>query len=435
MWIARVVFGILVVLVLAAGAFFLWSRRPEIAAIDPSRRPAFDRALVAKGAQLAAIGDCDVCHTVPGGPAYAGSRPIPTPFGTIYSTNLTPDPETGIGSWPEEAFRRAMREGVARDGTYLYPAFPYDHYAKVGDDDLHALYGFIMTRTPVRSQAPSNALPFPLNIRRIVAVWDALYLDPTPFRPEPNQSGEWNRGAYLVAGLGHCGGCHAPRNLLGAEEKDKGLAGGEAEGWYAPALNAASPAPVPWDAQHLAAYLHQGWDTVHGAAAGPMAPVASDTSQADEQDVRAMSVYVASLQGEIPPERRKRADELLAKVSQPEVPPVDVRADDVGAIIFAGGCASCHVGGPSLVPPRGIDLALSTAISAPDPSNAIFILLDGIQPPAEQRGPWMPRFDGAFTDAQMAALLGYVRAHYSDRPAWNDLERRIRSIRQGKERS
>jgi mono/diheme cytochrome c family protein len=435
MRIVRLLVGALFVLAIAVGGFLLWSRRPEFPTIEAARRPGFDRALVAKGAQLAAIGNCGVCHTVPGGPAYSGGRPIPTPFGTVYSTNITSDPQTGIGSWSEEAFRRAMREGIARDGSYLYPAFPYDHYVKLGDGDIHALYAFIMTRSPVESRPPPNELPFPLSVRRIVALWDLLYLDTAPFRPDSNQPAQWNRGAYLVEGLGHCGDCHTPSNFLGAEESGKSPAGGEAEGWYAPALNAASTAPVPWDAQHLFAYLHQGWDVEHGAAAGPMQPVSNDLPRAEQRDVEAISIYIASLQGPVSPERRQRADELLACAIRPEVLPVDEETSDVAATIFAGACASCHAGGPSMAPPRGIDLALSSALKIADPSNAIFIILDGVHPPEGQRGPLMPRFDSAFTDGQMAALLGYLRARYGDQPAWDNLGARIREVRRSRERS
>ncbi len=435
MRMARLLFGTLVVLALALGGFFLLSNHPEITAIDASSRPAFDKTLVVEGAQLAAIGNCDVCHSAPGGPAYAGSRAIPTPFGTVYSANITPDPETGIGSWSEQAFWRAMREGVSRQGYNLYPAFPYDHYAKLSDSDIRALYAFVMTRIPVESRPPANALPFPLNIRRTLTIWNLLFLDTAPFDPDPKQTARWNRGAYLVYGLGHCGDCHTPRNFLGAEKSGRALAGGVSEGWQAPAVNAESPAPVPWDAQHFFVYLHQGWDAEHGAAAGPMQPVTDDLSRAGEQDVRAMATYLASLQGQISPERRQRIDELLARASHHEVLLANEHPGSLGATIFAGACANCHAGGPSLVPPRGIDLALSSAVNAPDPRNAILIILHGIQPGEGQRGPLMPSFDNAFTDGQIAALLGYVRENYSDQPAWDNLEARIRDIRHGEERS
>ena len=239
--------AIAVVLVLATGGLALWSREPVIAGVEPPPRSAFDPALIENGARLAAIGNCHICHTIPGGADYAGNRPIATPFGTVASTNITPAPGSGIGRWSESAFRCAMRQGVSRRGHHLYPAFPYDHYARLDDADLHALYAFIMTRRPVETSTPVNALAFPLDQRWLMAFWNLLFLDSKPFRPDPQHTAEWNRGAYLVLGLGHCGGCHTPRNLGGAEKTGQALGGGEAEGWRAPALNANSPAPVPWN--------------------------------------------------------------------------------------------------------------------------------------------------------------------------------------------
>src|ERR1700693_297202 len=313
MRILRILLALVVLLILAVGGFVLWSHEAEIAAIEPPPSSAFDRRLVENGAQLAAIGNCNVCHTVPGGPAHAGSRPIPTPFGTIYSTNITPDPDSGIGRWSEDAFRRAMREGIARDGRHLYPALPYDHSVRASNEDIRALYAFAMTRAPVTSRAPRNSLPFPLNQRWPLVFWNLLYLDEMPYRPDPRQSAQWNRGAYLVEGVGHCGDCHPPRSLLGAERGGLALDGGEAEGWSAPALNAASSAPAPWDAAHLFTYLRQGWDPEPGAAAGPMQPIVEDLANADETDVRAIAAYIAAQVGEPSPERRRRADALLAQ--------------------------------------------------------------------------------------------------------------------------
>ena len=431
----RMLLVIAILVIAGVGGFVLWSQRSEIPPVAPPKRADFAPGLIDKGAQLAAIGNCVVCHTVPGGPAYAGGRPIPTPFGTLYSTNITPDPDTGIGGWSETAFRRAMREGIARDGRHLYPAFPYDHYTHTSDDDIQALYAFVMTRPAVSRRAQANALPFPVDQRRVLAAWNLLYLDQTPFRPDPNQSAEWNRGRYLVAALGHCGDCHTPRNLLGAEKSGSVLSGGEAEGWSAPALNAASPAPVPWDAAHLFTYLRQGWDSEHGGAAGPMQPIVAELAKADESDVRAIAVYIAAQIGAASPERRQQAGRLLAQVRAATQPEPPNPGEETGAAVFAGACAECHIGGPGMAPPHGIDLRLSTAIAEAGPRDAIFVILDGIRPSEGLPGPWMPRFDGAFTDAQLAGLLAYLRAHYGHGPAWTDLEHRVHEIRQSKERS
>src|SRR4029453_7871541 len=243
--------------------------------------------------------NCNVCHTADGGAAYAGGRPLKTPYGTIYSTNITPEPATGIGQWSEAAFLRAMREGVARDGRHLYPAFPYDHFARMSNEDIQAIYAYIMTRPPVRAEIPSNELRFPFNIRMLVAGWKALYHRPGAFQPDSAQSAEWNRGAYLVQGAGHCSACHTPRNVLGAEERRRYLAGGEAEGWHAPALNTASPAPAPWTVETLYEYLRQGIAEKHAVAAGPMSPVVQNLAIVSQQDVRAMAVYIASYAAQV----------------------------------------------------------------------------------------------------------------------------------------
>jgi mono/diheme cytochrome c family protein len=433
--VLRLLSIVVILLIVAAAGFVLWSRRPEIAAIEPPSRQAFSREQIEKGAELAAVGDCNICHTASGGAAYAGGRPIPTPFGTIYSTNITPDPETGIGRWSQAAFRRAMREGIARDGRHLYPAFPYDHFARATDDDLNALYAFVMTRQPVASQAPANRLRFPFNQRWLLAFWDLLYLDTNRAEADPKHDAQWNRGAYLVEGLGHCGDCHTPRNRLGAEKSGLALAGGEAEGWLAPALNGASPAPSPWDKAQIAAYLRQGWANGHGAAAGPMKPVTSDLAKANESDVEAIAAYIADQMAAPSADGRTRSDALLADVTKATSPAKPSSGEELGATIFVGACAACHIGSTAIAPPRGIDLALSTVFSERDPRDAIFIVLDGIRPPDGQPGPWMPRFDGAFTDAQVAALLNYLRAHYGTGPAWPNLEQRVRDVRESKERS
>jgi mono/diheme cytochrome c family protein len=433
--VLRLLSIVVILLIVAAAGFALWSRRPEIAAIEPPPSQVFSRQQIEKGAELAALGDCNICHTVSGAAAYAGGRPMPTPFGTIYSTNITPDPQTGIGRWSEEAFRRAMREGIARDGRHLYPAFPYDHFTHARDDDLNALYAFVMTRQPVANPPQDDRLSFPFNQRWLLAFWNLFYLDTTRIEPDPRHDAQWNRGAYLVEGLGHCGDCHTPRNLLGAEESGLALAGGEAEGWSAPALNTASPAPTPWDKAQIAAYLRQGWVDGHGAAAGPMKPVTSDLAKANESDVEAIAAYLVDQMETPSADSGLRSKALLAEISKETSPAKPNTGEELGATIFAGACAACHLGSTAVAPPRGIDLALSTVLSANGPRDAIFIVLDGIRSPDGQPGPWMPRFDGAFTDAQLAAVLNYLRAHYGQGPVWTNLEQQVHDIRESKERS
>ncbi|KGM30007.1 c-type cytochrome, partial [Inquilinus limosus] len=179
---------------------------------DPS---AYSAETIERGRQLAALGDCAVCHTGPDGVVNAGGHAMVTPFGTVISTNITPDPETGIGAWSYTAFERAMRQGISRDGHHLYPAFPYPHFTRIADADMQALYAYLMAQPAVRSTPPKTALPFPLNLRPLMAGWNALFLRQGELRPEPAQSAEWNRGRYLVEGLGHCSACHSPRNAAG----------------------------------------------------------------------------------------------------------------------------------------------------------------------------------------------------------------------------
>jgi mono/diheme cytochrome c family protein len=421
----RVVYGLAGVLVALAAGFFAWAWYPEIAAVAPPARASFDQGLIEKGALLAKIGNCSICHTAAGGRPFAGGRPLATPFGTIYSTNITPDAQTGIGAWPEAAFTRAMRRGVDRAGRHLYPAFPYPHFTKLTDDDIKALYAFQMTREPVSARAPENKLPFPLDIRLTVAGWNLLFLERGVFRPDPAQSEAWNRGAYLVEALADCGGCHTPRNSLGAEKKDRNLGGGTSEGWDAYALNAASPAPVPWNAERMFTYLHHTFDDVHGAAAGLMAPVAHNLARASEQDVQAMVTYVMSIAGTPTPARQVKAAEAVARAKRPIAETVNAsRPGSIGAAIYAGACAQCHETG------RGVALALSTAVAGPTPRNLIHILLQGIHPAEGEPGPLMPAFAGALTEAQMVAVITFVRANFSDQPAWPGVENDIRRIQQ-----
>jgi mono/diheme cytochrome c family protein len=234
-------------LVLAAAAGFAFlAYQPEIAAVARPDPASIDKALVERGRVLANYGDCTACHTRPDGPPFAGNLPLKTPFGTIYTSNITPDAETGIGTWSKEAFRRSMKDGVDRRGHHLYPAFPYDHFTKVKDADIDAIYAYLMAAIePVRETTRGNDFGFPFNIRATVAVWKALFLDKTPFRPDPSKDAEWNEGAYLVEGLGHCGACHTPRNFMGARTTPT-YGGGSAEGWYAPPLNKDNLSQQPW---------------------------------------------------------------------------------------------------------------------------------------------------------------------------------------------
>src|SRR5881394_2052003 len=232
---SRIIGGIVGWGVIVAVAAFAIAWRPALVASEPPQ--SFDPALVKRGRELAAMGNCDNCHTVRGGKSFAGGVAVPTPFGIIYSSNITPDSDTGIGRWSEAAFRRAMRSGVDRDGRHLYPTFPYDHFTNVSDQDDQALYAFLMTRPPVRARPPANQLAFPYDQRVMIAGWKLLFLRSGTWRPDSAKSAEWNRGGYLVEGLAHCGSCHTPRNALGAERGEQQFAGGDVENWHAYAIN------------------------------------------------------------------------------------------------------------------------------------------------------------------------------------------------------
>jgi len=419
----------------AATAFaIIW--RPAIATIEPPSPQSFDAALVRHGRDLAAIGNCNDCHTLRGGKDFAGGVAVPTPFGTIYSSNITPDTETGIGSWSEAAFRRAMRTGVDREGRHLYPTFPYDHFANVSDTDDRALYAFLMTRAAVHAPARENRLSFPLDRRFVIAGWKLLFLRHGIYQPDPAHSPEWNRGAYLVEGLAHCGACHTPRNRLGAEQARAQFAGADVENWYAYAINGQSPAPVPWDADALFTYLRQGWQGDHGVARGPMAEVVANLSTVPDSDIHAIATYMADVFGVPTPERKRRADEVLAQANSriTALPSSAVPAaqasnpDAAGALIYAAACAGCHETDRAL-PYGGINLALSTALSSPDARNSANIILSGVRPSEEERGPIMPGFATSMSDDQVAALLTYLRARFSKQPPWTGIAKTVADAR------
>lgn len=418
---------------LAAGALSLGAAalgwRPAMAPIAKPDASIYTAATIERGRQLAAAGDCVVCHTATDGIANAGGRPMETPFGTVHTANLTPDEQTGLGRWSFAAFQRAMREGISRDGRHLYPAFPYTAFAKTSDDDLMALYAYLMSQAPVHAPTPPNGLRFPFNLRPLMAGWNALYHDATPFRPDPARSAQWNRGAYLVDGLGHCGACHTPRNALGAERGGPAyLSGAMVEGWEAPALTALSRAPVPWSADEIYRYLRHGHTREHGIAAGPMAPVVKELGALPDEDIRAMASYLASFNP--PPQQAPAAAQV-----------VDVARRQGGGLagpgqrLFSGACAACHHDGDG---PRllgvNLPLALNSNLHSDRPDNLIRIVLDGIAEPATRDIGFMPAFRHSLNDAQVAELAAYMRQRYApDKPAWSGLRDAVAKLRAGRD--
>jgi nicotinate dehydrogenase subunit B len=401
-------------------------------AITPIARPdasTYSAATIARGQQLAALGDCAVCHTNANGAVNAGGRAIETPFGTIYATNITPDVETGIGAWSYPAFERAMREGIHRDGRHLYPAFPYPHFAKATDADLQALYAYLMAQTPVRAETPKNMLAFPFNLRPLMAGWNALFHQPGVFEADATKSAIWNRGAYLVEGLGHCGACHSPRNALGAEKQTAYLAGGFAEGWEAPPLTSLSQAPIPWSENELYAYLRTGESRFHGVAAGPMAPVVKELAALPDQDIRAMAVYLASFNESA---TGHPAPEVLAAKLESSTGIKVVSASPIGARLYQGACAVCHaVGGAPLFGSRP-SLALNSNLHSTVPDNLIQVILHGIASPVSSDLGYMPGFKDSMTDGQLAELVAYLRQQFApDKPPWTGIGAALSRARQG----
>ncbi|CAG9244223.1 MULTISPECIES: c-type cytochrome [Paraburkholderia] len=388
-------------------------------------------AMLERGRQIAVAGDCAVCHTAPGGHVNAGGLALETPFGTVWSTNITPDRETGIGTWSYEAFGRAMRHGIARDGRHLYPAFPYTAFARMSESDMMALYAYLMSQPSVKQAAPETKLPFPMNQRRLVAGWNWLFHDAREFQPDPQQSALWNRGKYLVDGAGHCGACHTPRNALGAEKGGFAyLGGGSAEGWDAPALVAGRAAPVPWTEDALFSYLRTGFSAEHGVAAGPMAPVVAGLASLPEADVRAISHYIASLSP--PVDTAVAAHAAAQRAAGANADALTAAGFQNGRRMFEAACAVCHAesGGVGHLGVRPL-MGLNTSVSQASPENLLRVMMHGIDQPATEALGYMPGFKDSFDDQQLAELAGYIRARYAPgQPAWHDLAATAARVRE-----
>jgi mono/diheme cytochrome c family protein len=417
--------AILLLVLLAAAFAIMW--RP---ALDPQAQPpAFDAATVERGARIALLGNCAACHTVDAARPLAGGLPVATPFGTLHSTNITPDARTGIGHWSEAAFTRALREGVARDGHLLYPAFPYDHYTRMRQDDVHALYAYLMTRTPLDAPAQPNDLHFPFGFRPLVAFWNILYLKREPWQPDPRQGDEWNRGAYIADALAHCSACHSPRSKLGGEDRKRFLDGGEAEGWYVPALNDKSPSPLPWSREQLATYLRSGIAPDHAMAGGPMQDVVRSLGQAEPADVAALATWLHSYMAK---GRHEKAPAPRALQAGPlQAPPADADARlRLGYEVYANACARCHDMGRAPTSGAALRLQKAVALYDPDPRSLLHIVRDGIQPPEGEPGRFMPAFADTLSDEQTVALAAYLRQVGAGQAPWDHLEDSMKKVKQ-----
>ena len=366
---------------------------------------------IERGAYLARAGNCAGCHTTRGGAAFAGGRGIATPFGTVYPGNLTPDDATGLGTWSSAHFWRALHHGRAKDGRLLYPAFPYTSYTQVTRADADALYAYLRSLPPAVQARPAHELRFPYDTQAALAVWRALYFRPGVFEPQAQHSAEWNRGAYLVRGLGHCIACHGERNALGATRGPLELAGGliTMQKWYAPSLASPGEAGVAdWPVDDVVALLQHG-SSPRGSVLGPMAEVVfGSTQHLSVPDLRAMAVFLKDL-----PQSTAVPDD------DPE-PPSDNAALARGARLYARDCAACHgaqgQGAAGAYPPlagqRGVTMAAT--------DNLVQAVLHGGFAPATRGNPrpyGMPPFAASLSDREIAELLSYVRQAWGNRAA------------------
>lgn len=383
----------------------LWISLAALSCVASADEPS---AAAARGQYVATAANCVSCHTREGGAAYAGGRPLATPLGTIHSTNITPDRETGIGSWTAQDLKHAMREGIAADGRYLFPAFPYPFYTRLSDRDIADLYAFLRTLKPVRYTPPDNDPAF--RVRGMMAMWNALNLEAGAYQPDPKRSAEWNRGAYLVQGPGHCGACHTPLTwtlaersstpLQGAVMRDQ-VKGGGVRDWFAVDLRATKQGLGAWTTEQLVDYLGKGFSARAGSF-GPMnAVIANSTRHLRSEDLRAIAVYLQSLRG-----ADYAGDTATAGAAQ------------AGAALYDQHCRECHGasgrGGIFDGPP----LTGSAIVQGEDAASLVNIILHGSDKPAgigSTTWETMPAYAERLDDAEIAALSNFLRASWGNR--------------------
>jgi mono/diheme cytochrome c family protein len=419
------------VLVVAIGGAVAWMMLPpralsfagdgvSLAAYNgpsPVGAPAEHRSdsLIARGKYLTQAADCEVCHTREGGQPFAGGRAFKTPFGVLYSPNITADQETGIGTWSDADFVRAVHQGIAKNGEHLYPAFPYESYTLIADEDVLAIKAYLFSLPTVHAAAPPNNLGFPFNQRWLMGIWAAFYNPDDRFRPHQDRSPEWNRGAYLVEALGHCGDCHTPRNLGQALDNRRKFAGALVSGWRAYNISSDPVSGIgSWSDHELGEYLRSGHAVGHGPAGGPMAEeVAASSSHLTSGDLTAAIIYLRSIPairtGDLPTVKTEPASES-PRVTQAGV-------DTRGKEIFEGACASCHGwSGISLVT-RYATLTGDRAVNDPSASNIALIVLSGARAQTSDGEVLMPAFADAYSNTEIAAVANYVTARFGAAPS------------------
>jgi mono/diheme cytochrome c family protein len=361
---------------------------------------------IARGKALTDTADCGNCHTADPAKPFAGGKRIDTPFGGIYSANLTPDRDSGLGAWSDDDFVRALRYGVDPDGSRYYPAFPYPHFTKLIKPDVLAIRAYLATLAPVRNTPQPPELRWPLNYRVLMRVWNFAFFRPGIFEPDQNKSAEWNRGGYLVEGAAHCGACHTPRNFFGAEKRGQKFGGGMVDGWFAPRLDGADRSGLKsWSADDIVEYLQSGRNG-KSHAGGPMTEVVlNSTSRLSDSDIRAIAVYLK---------------DVPAGAPEPAVaPPPPAQMAD-GEKLYRAACIACHEadgsGAPRIYPPLPGNANLQSA----DPSSTLRIILDGAETITTPRAPnkgSMPAYAKQWSDQQIADVTNYIRNSWGNAAA------------------
>jgi len=404
----RLALGLLVLVV--AGFVALTLLRPGVLPPTAVTTPTnATTTYLARGEYLARAGDCVACHTTPSGREFAGGRAMATPFGNLYVPNITPDDETGIGKWSADDFYRTMHEGLSRDGALLYPAMPFASYTKVTREDSDAIYAYLMSVPPVRQQNRPHELRFPFNKRDLLIGWRALYFKEGEYVPDAAQSAQWNRGAYLVQGLGHCAMCHTAINALGGSSESKAFEGGMIpnQNWYAPSLTSNREAGLgDWSLRDIGDLLQVGVSH-RGTVYGPMAEVVYNSLQyLSDADTEAMAVYLKAL-----PQR----DSEPPPTSQARLVSPDVM--ESGRRSYEKWCAVCHASEGKGYPPSYPPLADNQSITMASPVNSIRMVLNGGYPPGTRKNPrphGMPPFAHILDDAEVAAVVTYIRVAWQN---------------------
>lgn len=381
-------------LLIAAGALALVA---QSAAAQSAREDSFEQ--IDKGRYLATLGDCSACHTAPGGKPFAGGVVLKTPFGDLVGANITPDPETGIGRMTPDEFQKVMSEGEGRGGYHLYGAMPFTAYTKVSKEDNAAIFAYLQSLEPVNNKVETNQLPFPFDVRASLSVWNALNFDKGEFKPDDAKSSDWNRGAYIVQGLAHCGTCHTPKNVMGGDKNSQFLQGGNLDNWYAPDITTDAHKGIgAWTEDDIVAYLKTGANRFD-IASGPMAEEVEKSSQHwTDADLKAVATYL------------KDSGEITAAVPQP-IPAGDSRMV-AGAAIYADRCSACHTPTGAGVPKLFPQLASAAFVNNDDATNLMRVVLAGSQSGgthAAPTGPSMPSFAWNLSDKDVANVLTYVR--------------------------